>query len=87
MDPDGKNQRIFARGLRNSVGVKWADKQLFVTNMGADHLGNDRPEDTMYIVEENTNYGWPYCYQYRSQVYEDPQFRKSDKKIDCKNVT
>jgi glucose/arabinose dehydrogenase len=86
MDPDGKNQRIFARGLRNAVGVKWADKQLFVTNMGADHLGNDRPEDTMYIVEENANYGWPYCYQYRSDVYEDPQFKKSDKKLDCKNA-
>lgn len=86
MDPDGKNQRVFARGLRNAVGVKWADNQLFVTNMGADHLGSDRPEDTMYIVGENANYGWPYCYQYRSQVYDDPQFNKGDKKIDCKNV-
>jgi glucose/arabinose dehydrogenase len=86
MDPDGKNQRIFARGLRNSVGIKWVDKQLFVTNMGADHLGNDKPEDTMYILQANANYGWPYCYQYRSQVYEDPQYTKSDKKIDCRNV-
>jgi glucose/arabinose dehydrogenase len=86
MDLDGKNQRIFARGLRNAVGMKWADKQLFVTNMGGDHLGNDRPEDTMYIVQEDANYGWPYCYQYGSRIFEDLQFGRSDKKIDCKNV-
>jgi glucose/arabinose dehydrogenase len=23
MDPDGKNQRIYARGVRNAVGIKW----------------------------------------------------------------
>src|SRR5262245_29210103 len=62
MDPDGKNQRHFARGLRNAVGLRWVDGKLFATNMGADHLGDSKPADTMYEVKEGTNYGWPYCY-------------------------
>src|SRR5262245_61642467 len=60
MDPDGKNQRHYARGLRNAVGLKWLDDRLFVTNMGADHLGLNRPADTMGPIKEGTNYGWPY---------------------------
>ncbi len=43
MDPDGKNQRYFARGLRNAVGLRWLDGTLYATNMGSDHLG---PEQT-----------------------------------------
>ena len=28
MDPDGKNQTHFAKGLRNAVGIRWIDGQL-----------------------------------------------------------
>jgi glucose/arabinose dehydrogenase len=86
MDLDGKNQRIFASGLRNGVGLKWINKHLFATNMGADHLGDYKPDDAIHIIQENTNYGWPYCYEYRRQAYTDPQFSASEKKVDCKNV-
>ena len=47
MDPDGKNNRYFARGLRNAVGLRWVDGTLYATNMGSDHLGPNRPADTM----------------------------------------
>jgi glucose/arabinose dehydrogenase len=86
MDVDGKNQKVFASGLRNAVGIKWVKGKLFVTNMGADHLGDFKPDDTMYVVEENKNYGWPYCFQYRNRFYADAQFSNSAKKIDCNNV-
>jgi glucose/arabinose dehydrogenase len=86
MDLDGKNQRVFARGLRNAVGMKWVKGQLLVTNMGADHLGDFKPDDTMYSVEPNKNYGWPYCFQYRKRMYADDGFSKSEKKIDCNTV-
>ncbi len=86
MDADGKNQRTFVRGLRNAVGLKWANGQLFATNMGQDKLGDDKPQDTMYAVEENINYGWPYCYPYKSQIVADIQFSKSEKRVDCKDV-
>src|SRR6185436_13226895 len=63
MDPDGKNQRHFARGLRNAVGLRWVNDRLYVTNMGSDHLGDNRPADTFYALEAETNYGWPFCFQ------------------------
>jgi len=62
MDPDGKHQRYFARGLRNAVGLYWVDGKLFATDMGADHLGDHKPADTFYEVRDGVNYGWPYCY-------------------------
>jgi glucose/arabinose dehydrogenase len=84
MDPDGKNQRHFARGLRNAVGMRWIDNQLVVTNMGADHLGLQKPADTMGVIKEGTNYGWPYCYQAGSAVYIDQKYNPRGSKFDCK---
>lgn len=86
MDLDGKNQKIIATGLRNAVGMKWVAGKLFATNMGADHLGDDRPEDNLYVIEQNKNYGWPYCYQYRSKIYADPRFSSSQKRVNCKEM-
>jgi glucose/arabinose dehydrogenase len=86
MDLDGKNQSVFASGLRNAVGMKWVQGNLFATDMGADHLGDFKPDDTMYIVEHNKNYGWPYCFQYRKRMYPDSRFSESGSKIDCSTV-
>jgi glucose/arabinose dehydrogenase len=86
MNPDGTNRRIYASGLRNAVGLKWIGDQLFATNMGADHLGDEKPSDTMYMVRQGANYGWPYCYQQQARVYPDPQFQSSEKNPGCKNV-
>ncbi|OLP20427.1 glucose/sorbosone dehydrogenase [Leptolyngbya sp. 'hensonii'] len=86
MDLDGKNQQIFASGLRNAVGLKWVEGQLFATNMGSDHLGDDRPEETFYALKPQQNYGWPYCYQYQSRLYADPQFQSSSKRVNCGTV-
>jgi len=74
MDPDGGNRRIYARGLRNAVGLKFVGGDLYATNMGADHLGDDRPEDQLLTLRDGANYGWPYCYQYRGRIYDDPEF-------------
>jgi len=73
MDPDGSHQEILARGLRNAVAMELVpsidDGALFATNMGADHLGNEAPEDTFFELDSNahpvpvgSNYGWPTCY-------------------------
>ena len=86
MDPDGKNRRHFARGLRNAVGLRWIDGQLVVTNMGADHLGLDRPEDTMGVIKDGTNYGWPYCFQSGVRMFVDPKLNPRGAKFDCKRV-
>jgi glucose/arabinose dehydrogenase len=86
MDPDGKNQRHFARGLRNAVGLRWVNGRLFATNMGSDHLGDNRPADTFYKIEDSKNYGWPYCFQAGPRIYPDPKFNPTGTKFDCHEV-
>ena len=86
MNADGSGQQTYARGLRNAVGLRWADGRLYATNMGADHLGDHRPADTMYAVERGANYGWPYCYQSGPRVLTDAKFNPSDSKLDCRTV-
>jgi len=86
MDADGKNQRHFARGLRNAVGLRWIDGQLFATNMGADHLGPNRPADTFGRIKSGANYGWPFCFQSGPKVFVDPKLNPEGTKIDCHKV-
>jgi glucose/arabinose dehydrogenase len=86
MDADGRNRRFYARGLRNAVGLRWVDGRLFVTDMGADHLGKDKPADTMYSLRDGVDYGWPFCYQSGSKVFPDPEFNPRGKKVSCREV-
>ena len=88
MDPDGKNQRYVARGLRNAVGLRWVDGRLWATNMGSDHLGYNRPADTFYAIEieEEKHYGWPYCFQAGARVLADVKFNAGNRKFDCRKV-
>lgn len=86
MDPDGKNQHYFARGLRNAVGLRWIDGKLYATNMGSDHLGDNRPADTFYTIEDGKHYGWPYCFQTGAKIYWDPKFNAGGAKFDCRKV-
>jgi glucose/arabinose dehydrogenase len=86
MDLDGKNQRHVARGLRNAVGLRWLDGKLFATNMGADHLGDSSPADTMYQITMGAHYGWPYCYQNGSRVLRDEKLNPRGTKMNCRDV-
>ena len=86
MNPDGSGQRYFARGLRNAVGLRWTRDKLYATNMGADHLGINRPADTFYALEDGRNYGWPYCFQAGPKIYADPKFNVNGTKFDCGKV-
>jgi glucose/arabinose dehydrogenase len=86
MDPDGGHPRTFARGLRNAVGMRWIDGQLFATDMGADHLGDHKPADTFYALEDGASYGWPYCFQSGPRVYPDGKFNPRGKKMSCREA-
>lgn len=77
MEPDGSNATIFARGLRNSVGIKWIGNQLWGSGMGRDLIGADKPEDPFQQIEKDGFYGWPFYYQYKQKVYADDQFNDS----------
>jgi glucose/arabinose dehydrogenase len=65
--PDGKFQEVFAKGLRNAVGIVFqpGTGDLYATNNGRDELGDDLPPETIYKVTEGSDYGWPYCYGQR----------------------
>jgi glucose/arabinose dehydrogenase len=89
MDADGKNQRIVAKGLRNAVGMRFVDGNLFLTNMGADHLGDDEPDDPMFSVsasalrEGKLDYGWPHCYYSGGKAKRDSRFPAGPSRTDC----
>jgi glucose/arabinose dehydrogenase len=64
-NPDGSGQKIFAKGLRNAVGVALNPKTdtVWVTVNGRDWLGDDLPPETIYDLGKNGgDAGWPYCY-------------------------
>jgi glucose/arabinose dehydrogenase len=63
-DPDGKNMRIFASGLRNSVGIGFDSDSgnLWATVNERDDLGDDVPPDYFTHVVDGGFYGWPYSY-------------------------
>ncbi len=77
MDPDGSNLKYIARGLRNAVGIKWVKDELWVTNMGRDNRGPDKPEEQLMKITPGSFYGWPYYFQYRKQIITDPAFKDS----------
>jgi glucose/arabinose dehydrogenase len=63
-DESGTGERIFASGLRNAVGLALHPNtgELWATNNGRDLMGDDLPPETLYIVAEGTDYGWPVCH-------------------------
>ena len=63
-DPDGKNQRIFATGIRNCVGLA-IQPQIGVpwcSTNERDGLGDNLVPDYVTRVRENAFYGWPWFY-------------------------
>lgn len=79
MNPDGSNSQVYARGLRNAVGMRFIRSRLWVTGMGRDLLGPDKPEDLFQEISKDGYYGWPYYYQYRQRIYEDENFKDSSR--------
>jgi len=76
-NPDGSGQKIFARGLRNAVGLAANPKTdtVWVTVNGRDWLGDDLPPETVYDLTKNGgDAGWPFCYGDR---VPDPNFTKA----------
>lgn len=86
MNPDGSGKRIFAKNIRNAVGLKWIDKNLFASVEGVDHLGIDKPDETFYKLKDGADYGWAGCYEWNGKVYLDPKYKKIKPAPDCKNV-
>lgn len=63
-EPDGKNARTYASGLRNPVGLALEPRshELWTSVNERDALGDDLPPDYLTSVREAGFYGWPYSY-------------------------
>jgi glucose/arabinose dehydrogenase len=75
-NPDGSGMKVFAKGLRNAVGVAVNPRTdtVWVTVNGRDMLGDDLPPETVYDLGKfGGDAGWPFCYGDR---IPDPQFTK-----------
>jgi len=62
--PDGKTRRIFATGLRNTIGFDWnpATGELWGLDNGIDFLGDDSQPEELNKIEFGKQYGWPHIY-------------------------
>jgi glucose/arabinose dehydrogenase len=63
-DPDGKNRRIFAWGIRNAVGIAVHPRsgELWASVNERDRLGDHLVPDYITHVEPGAFYGWPWYY-------------------------
>ena len=76
-DKEGKNKKIFAKGLRNTIGFAWepTTKKLYGLDHGIDWLGDDSQKEELNILEEGNHYGWPY-------IYDDGKYNVTDQPKD-----
>ena len=74
--PDGTGFEVFARGLRNSVGMAFHPdtRALWFTDNGRDMLGDEGPNDELNVATRaGLNFGYPYCHE---GAVLDPEFGK-----------
>jgi len=81
-DPDGKNERVYAWGIRNAVGLAIHPEtgQLWASVNERDELGDHLVPDFVTHVEEGGFYGWPWFYL---GAHQDP--RHKDKHPELKD--
>lgn len=76
MKADGTGRRIFARGLRNTIGIDWhpETKELWGADNGTDWRGDDTPPEELNKIIDGAHYGWPLIYGNRipDETREDP---------------
>ncbi|MEA2947579.1 MAG: hypothetical protein QOI40_2909 [Alphaproteobacteria bacterium] len=63
-DPDGKNKRVYASGIRNCSGlaVQPGTGTVFCATNERDLLGDNLPPDYVTSVKPGGFYGWPWYY-------------------------
>lgn len=64
-DSNGRNRKVFASGLRNTIGFGWhpTTKRFFGWDHGIDELGDDVQKEELNELKMGKRYGWPYVYE------------------------
>ncbi|ARU27209.1 YbhB/YbcL family Raf kinase inhibitor-like protein [Cellvibrio sp. PSBB006] len=64
MEPDGSSRRIFASGLRNTIGFGFEPQsgELYGMDHGIDWLGDNEQYEELNHLVQGKRYGWPYIY-------------------------
>lgn len=84
-DPKDKHLKVYANGLRNSVGFDWSpvDGALYAVDNGRDLLGDHEPPEELNCISETGFYGWPYAYGDR---IPDPTYGKNNQAIIAESI-
>jgi len=63
-NPDGTEQKVYAWGIRNAVGIAFrpGTNELWMSTNERDELGEDLPPDYISSVQRDGFYGWPWFY-------------------------
>ena len=85
VDLNGKNEKIYASGLRNPVGMDWnpANGELWTAVNERDELGDNLVPDYVTSVKEGGFYGWPYSY---FGQLEDPRLKGQAPDLVAKSI-
>ncbi len=61
---DGSGRRIYAKGLRNTIGFAWhpRTRALWGMDHGIDWLGDNVQKEELNLIEDGKQYGWPYVF-------------------------
>lgn len=63
-------RRVFARGLRSTLGIAWhpVTGEMWGLDGGSDGLGDDIPPDELNRLEAGRDYGWPFVWGDRQTI-------------------
>jgi glucose/arabinose dehydrogenase len=64
------DRRVFARGLRNTLGIDWhpVTGEMWGVDNGSDWLGDDVPPEELNRLEGGRDYGWPFVWADRQTI-------------------
>lgn len=61
---DGKQRKVYASGLRNTIGFGWhpVSKKMYGMDHGMDWLGDEIQHEELNEIVADARYGWPFIY-------------------------
>lgn len=64
VQPDGSSRKVYASGLRNTIGFGFEPEsnRLYGMDHGIDWLGDNVQQEELNLIREGRRYGWPYIY-------------------------